>query len=245
MMANQQVAIISPQFCEPYSVDLNIVRKLMNLSEGAFEVTDVNDPKVIDRIKKKLFGATTITRKTILEGGFVVVDDGSGSGSSSGSAIGDNDAPIVFEIKNHFDYDHTSYTDFATPSECSACKCQDYKSKHDVVINVINALIASVKEMTSKRGVILSKRISYPYTSLEINVAKRRRKEISKTSSIIKKSKIITPLSLSCTFDQCISDIGEPHELKKVNKYHLFQQINRHIFVSTDDISVAPVVVDG
>ncbi|PHT51033.1 hypothetical protein CQW23_10780 [Capsicum baccatum] len=58
--------------------------------------------------------------------------------------------------------------DFAASSECSSCKCQDCKAKHDGVINVINALTASVKEMTSKRGVIPSKRISYPDTPLEI-----------------------------------------------------------------------------
>ncbi|PHT73178.1 hypothetical protein T459_23963 [Capsicum annuum] len=61
----------------------------------------------------------------------------------------------------------TNLTDFSTSSECSSCKCQDCKAKHDVVIN---ALTASVKKMTSKRGVIPSKRISYPYTPREIKV---------------------------------------------------------------------------
>ncbi|KAF3668427.1 putative protein EIN4-like [Capsicum annuum] len=61
-------------------------------------------------------------------------------------------------------------------------------------INAINALTASVKEMTSKRGVILSKRISYPDTLLEIKAAKRRRKDTFKASSIIKKSKIAMPI---------------------------------------------------
>ncbi|KAF3637492.1 putative glycerol-3-phosphate 2-O-acyltransferase 6-like [Capsicum annuum] len=70
-------------------------------------------------------------------GGLVVVDDGSGSGS--GAAVGANDAPLtVFEIINYYDYDHTGYTDFATSSKCSACKCQDRKAKHDGVINAIN-----------------------------------------------------------------------------------------------------------
>ncbi|PHT87204.1 hypothetical protein T459_09310 [Capsicum annuum] len=165
------------------------------------------DPQVIDRIRKKLSGATTITRKIILEGAVVVVDDGSGSGTYL----------TVFERINHYDYDHTSYTDFATYSECSACKCQDCKTKYDGVINAINALTASVKKMTSKRGVIPSKRISYPYTPLEIKVAKRRRKGISKASSSIKKSKVVTLLSLFCTFDQCTRVTGEQHELKKVD----------------------------
>ncbi|KAF3663034.1 hypothetical protein FXO37_12203 [Capsicum annuum] len=82
--------------------------------------------------------------------------------------------------------------------ECSACKCQDCKAKHDGVINAINILTASVKKMTSNRGVIPSKRILYPYTPLEIKVAKRRRKDTSKASSSIEKRKIAMPLSLSC-----------------------------------------------
>ncbi|PHU20549.1 hypothetical protein BC332_11700 [Capsicum chinense] len=75
-----------------------------------------------------------------------------------------------FEIINHYDCDHTGYTNLSTSTECFACKCQDCKAKHDVVINAINALTASVKEMTSKRGVIPSKMILYPYTPLEIKV---------------------------------------------------------------------------
>ncbi|PHU05367.1 hypothetical protein BC332_26189 [Capsicum chinense] len=81
-------------------------------------------------------------------------------------------------------------TDFATSSECSAFKCQNGKAKHDGVINFINALTASVKEMSSKRGVIPSKRISYPYTLLEIKAANRRSKDTSKASSSIKKAKL-------------------------------------------------------
>ncbi|KAF3667616.1 hypothetical protein FXO37_09951 [Capsicum annuum] len=123
----------------------------------------------------ELFGATTITRKIILEGGLVAFDNGSGSGSGSGSAIRANDAPlIIFETTSHYYYDHTGCTDFSpdftTSSECSACKCQDYKAKHDGVIIAINALTASLKKMTSNRSVIPSKRISYPYTPLEIKV---------------------------------------------------------------------------
>ncbi|PHT44701.1 hypothetical protein CQW23_13859 [Capsicum baccatum] len=70
--------------------------------------------------------------------------------------------------------------------------------------------------MTSKRGVILSKRISYPYTPLEIKVAKRRRKDISKASSSNEKSKIGTPLSLSCTVVQCATATGEQYKLKSI-----------------------------
>ncbi|PHT70428.1 hypothetical protein T459_25532 [Capsicum annuum] len=71
--------------------------------------------------------------------------------------------------------------------------------------------------MTSKMGVIPSKKILYPDTPLEIKAAKRRRKDTSKASSIIKKSKIATPLSLSCTDVQCARATEEQHELKKVD----------------------------
>ncbi|PHU02692.1 hypothetical protein BC332_27943 [Capsicum chinense] len=160
-------------------------------------------PKVIDGTKMELFGATAITRKTILEGRA-------------------NDAPLtVFETTNHYDYDHNGckdfYPDFVVSSECSSCKCQDWKAKHDGVINVINALTTSKKKMTSKRGVIPSKRISYPDTPLEIKTAKRRRKDTSKASSIIRKSKITMRLSLSCTDVQCVRASEEQHELKKVD----------------------------
>ncbi|PHU30057.1 hypothetical protein BC332_02150 [Capsicum chinense] len=109
-----------------------------------WSVQTLSDPKVIDGIKIELFGTTTITRKTILEGGLVAIDDGSRSGS--GASVGDNDAPLtVFETTTYYDYDHTGCTDFATSRECSTCKCQDCKAKHDGVINAINALTAFVK----------------------------------------------------------------------------------------------------
>ncbi|PHT31926.1 hypothetical protein CQW23_28263 [Capsicum baccatum] len=100
-------------------------------------VQNLSDRKVIDRIKMELFGATTITRKTILEGGLVVVDGVIGGGS--GAAVGANDAPLTIFKANHYEYDHNGYTNFASPSECSACKCQDCRAKHNVEINAINA----------------------------------------------------------------------------------------------------------
>ncbi|KAF3639601.1 hypothetical protein T459_25161 [Capsicum annuum] len=183
-------------------------------------VQTLPDPKVIDGIKMKLFGVTTIIRKIILEIELVAVDDS--SRSSSGVVIGTNDDPLtIFETTSHYDYDDTGCTDFSlhfsTSSKCSACKCQECKVKHDGVVNAYNVLIASIKEMSSKRGVIPSERISYPYTSLEIKTAKRRRKDTSKASSSINKRKISTPLSLSCIDVECARAIGEKHEPKKVD----------------------------
>ncbi|PHU25953.1 hypothetical protein BC332_04285 [Capsicum chinense] len=156
------------------------------------------DPKVVDGIKMELFGETAITRKTILEGGA-------------------NDAPItVFETTSHYNYDHNGCIDFsldfAASSKCSSCKCQDCKVKHNGVINAINALTTSVKKMTSKSGVIPSKRISYPDTPLDIKATKRKRKDTSKASSIIQKIKIAMPLSLSCT-DVDVTAIAEEHNM--------------------------------
>ncbi|PHT69909.1 hypothetical protein T459_25013 [Capsicum annuum] len=119
-------------------------------------VQTLSDPKVIDRIIMELFGATTITRKIILEGGLIVVDGLSGDGSiggGSGTVVGAIDAPLIVIKENHYEYDHTGYTDFASPSDCSICKCQDCRAKHDVVIHAINAL-TTIKELTSKRGLI-------------------------------------------------------------------------------------------
>ncbi|PHT30826.1 hypothetical protein CQW23_27163 [Capsicum baccatum] len=124
----------------------------------------------------ELFRAIAITRKIILE-------------------CGANNAPLtIFETTSHYDYDYNGCTDcssdFATSSKCSAYKCQDFKAKHNGVINAINALTASIKEMISKRSVIPSKRISYPDTLLEIKAAKRRRKDTSKASSSIQKARL-------------------------------------------------------
>ncbi|KAF3614325.1 putative protein EIN4-like [Capsicum annuum] len=143
----------------------------------------------------------------------------------------------VFETTNPYDYDHTSYTDFSTSSECSTCKCQDCKAKHDGVINVINTLTAFVKEMTSNRGIIPSKRISYPYNPLEIKVAKMRRKDISRALSSIKKRKIATPLSLYCTIVQCKRVTEEQHELKKVDDTVEATAEEHNIIVDSPSIS--------
>ncbi|PHT88430.1 Signal recognition particle 54 kDa protein 2 [Capsicum annuum] len=169
-------------------------------------VQTLPDPKVVDGIKIELFRATIIIRKIILEGGLIDVDDGSGSGSDSGAAVGANNAPLtIYETTSYYDYDHTA--------------------KHDKVINVINALTSSVKKIASNRGVISSKRISYPYTPLEIKAAKRRRKDTSNASSRIEKSKTAMPLSLSYADVQCARVIGEQHEPRKVNVHYLFQQM--------------------
>ncbi|PHT95115.1 hypothetical protein T459_02997 [Capsicum annuum] len=71
------------------------------------------------------------------------------------------------------------------------------------------------QELTSKRGLIPSKRILFPSTPLEIR-AKRRRRVISRALSSIQKSKIATPLSVCCTEKRTISK-REQHELKKVD----------------------------
>ncbi|PHT68203.1 hypothetical protein T459_27690 [Capsicum annuum] len=87
--------------------------------------------------------------------------------------------------------------------------------RYPVRIQCVGA--TNYREMTSKRGVIPSKRISYLYTPLEIKAAKRRRKDTFKASSSIEKNKIIMSLSLSCTDVQCVRTTEEQHEPKKVD----------------------------
>ncbi|PHU01229.1 hypothetical protein BC332_31016 [Capsicum chinense] len=120
-----------------------------------------------------------------------------------------------------------------------------YMAKHDGVINTINSLTASVKKITSKRGVISSKKISYPDTPLEIKAAKRRRKNTFKASSIIKKSKIATPLSLSYIDVQCARAVEEQHELKKVDVTATAKEHNMTVdnpsTASKDEEKVEPV----
>ncbi|PHU24974.1 hypothetical protein BC332_03306 [Capsicum chinense] len=151
-------------------------------------------------------------------GGLVIVDGLSGDraiGGGSGAAVSANDAPLTVFKANHYEYDHTGYTDFTFSSECSAYKCQDCRAKHDVVINAINALTASVKELTSKGGFIPSKRILFPSAPLEIR-AKRRGRVIFRALSSIQKSKIATHLSV-CFTEQRKMSKGKQHELKKVD----------------------------
>ncbi|KAF3678779.1 hypothetical protein FXO37_04160 [Capsicum annuum] len=208
---NYQEGVFCPRILRWLSAKIDKSAKFLDL---------FNPPKdaVIDRIKIELFGATTITRKTILEGGLVIIDGLSGDGvvgGGSGASVGANDAPLTVFKANHYEYDYTGYTDFTSPSECSACKCQDYRAKHDVVINVINALTISVKELTSKRGIIPTKRILFSSSPLEI-MAKRRRRVISRALSSIQKSKIVTPLPVCCTEQRTLSK-EEQHELKKMS----------------------------
>ncbi|PHU07019.1 hypothetical protein BC332_23508 [Capsicum chinense] len=95
------------------------------------------------------------------------------------------------------------------------------------------------------RGVIPSKRISYSDTPLEIKAAKRRRKHTSKASSIIKKSKILMPLSLSCIDVQRARATEEKHELKKVDVTATVEQHNITVdnpsTASKDEEKVKPV----
>ncbi|PHT84482.1 hypothetical protein T459_12925 [Capsicum annuum] len=86
--------------------------------------------------------------------------------------------------------------------------------------------------MASNRGVIPSKMISYPYTPLEIKVAKRRRKDTSKVLSSIKKSKIAMPLSLSCADDQFAKATGEQHNPKKVLVVLVLKERRIHVYES-------------
>ncbi|XP_027352864.1 protein LURP-one-related 10-like [Abrus precatorius] len=44
------VAVIGPQYCAPYPIDLAIVKKVMTIADGSFVVTDIND-NVVFKVK--------------------------------------------------------------------------------------------------------------------------------------------------------------------------------------------------
>ncbi|PHU10432.1 hypothetical protein BC332_22292 [Capsicum chinense] len=108
----------------------------------------------------------------------------------------------IFMVPMDYSFVSTDFSlDFAASSECSSSKCQDCKVKHDGVINAINALTTSVQGMTSKRGVIPSKRISYPNTPLEIKVdvtatVEEHNMIVDNPSTVSKDEKNVEPVSL-------------------------------------------------
>ncbi|PHU25177.1 hypothetical protein BC332_03509 [Capsicum chinense] len=130
-------------------------------------------------------------------------------------------------------------TDFTTSSECSACKCQDCKAKHDGVINAINALISSTDKMISKRGVIPSKKISYPDTPLEIKAAKRRRKDTSKALSSIKKQDFNASVFVLHRYESYVATNGSSIQNYRTALIYLFE------FITTDNPSDVDVIVEA
>ncbi|PHT45541.1 hypothetical protein CQW23_14699 [Capsicum baccatum] len=176
---------------------------------------------------------------------------------------------MVYDILKHrFMYENKDFSpDFATSRECSACKCQDYKAKHDGVINAINALTASVKKK-SKKGVIPSKRISYPDTPLEIKAAKRRRKDISKVNVIVeataeehnitvdnpsttsKEKKKVEPVSLYCQQqpkvsrnEECLINIIKGFSISGGLPWHLVYEVYIPINYGNEFLWVLAIVV--
>ncbi|PHU17250.1 hypothetical protein BC332_12945 [Capsicum chinense] len=81
---NYQEGVSCPRILRWLSVKTYKNAKFLDLFNPPKDasVQTLSDPKVIDRIKIKLFGATVITRKTIFEGGLVVVVDGAVGGGS-------------------------------------------------------------------------------------------------------------------------------------------------------------------
>ncbi|KAF3633535.1 hypothetical protein FXO38_25540 [Capsicum annuum] len=146
------VKILQEQKLDAYSRE-NYFGKYLDLPKDNNSYFQMK--KEYDHLKRKFM----YENKDKIDEGRLVVDDGvSGDGAvggGSGYAIGYNDSSLkVFETTIYYDYDHTGFTDFPTPSECSARKYIDCKLRLDGVINAINALTAFVKELTSKRGVI-------------------------------------------------------------------------------------------
>ncbi|WMV45183.1 hypothetical protein MTR67_038568 [Solanum verrucosum] len=64
-MATERLEVIGPQFCAPYAVDLSIVKQVMTLKDGSFQVLDVNE-NVVFSIKGKVFSLRE--RRVLVDG---------------------------------------------------------------------------------------------------------------------------------------------------------------------------------
>lgn len=64
-MARERVEVIGPQFCAPYAVDLSVVKQVMTLKDGAFQVLDVNE-NVVFSVKGKVFSLRE--RRVLVDG---------------------------------------------------------------------------------------------------------------------------------------------------------------------------------
>ncbi|KAF3636137.1 hypothetical protein FXO37_25603 [Capsicum annuum] len=133
-------------------------------------------------------------------------------------------SPSAEELVKTFNIDH-----YPLRMQCDgATDLMECKAKYDGVIIAINALTTSVKEMISKRGVIPSKRISYPDTPLEMKEAKRRRKDTSKASSIIKKARLqclcLCLVDVTATAKEHNMKVDNPSTSSKDEKKYCQQQ---------------------
>ncbi|XP_068644497.1 protein LURP-one-related 10-like [Aristolochia californica] len=50
----QAIAVIAPQFCTPYPVDLTVTEKTLSITDGDYAVTDING-NIVFKVKGKLF----------------------------------------------------------------------------------------------------------------------------------------------------------------------------------------------
>ncbi|XP_060202923.1 protein LURP-one-related 15-like isoform X2 [Lycium barbarum] len=64
-VAGNRVEVIGPQFCAPYAIDLSVVKKIMTLKDGAFQVLDSNE-NVVFSVKGKVFSLRE--RRVLVDG---------------------------------------------------------------------------------------------------------------------------------------------------------------------------------
>ncbi|PHT87074.1 hypothetical protein T459_09180 [Capsicum annuum] len=124
-------------------------------------VQPLSNPKVVDRIKMKLFEATTITRKIILEGGLVVDDVASGSGV----AVGTNDA-LLTVLKQQAIMIMIILVDVTI---------EDTAEEHNITVDNPST---AFKEEKKVEPVSLGERKNYPFE--EFNISNEASKKLTK-----------------------------------------------------------------
>ncbi|KAG5601714.1 hypothetical protein H5410_033084 [Solanum commersonii] len=189
-------------------------------------IIDIKSEPTVDLIKKELAGAITIRREAPIVSGDaddvaldVDVDVNIGvdicdAGAKSGGEHVD-DVGGIYDGFTPFSEHTTSFA--PSSSSCSACKCEECKNKEAQLISTgedvkksLDALTSAVKKLISKRGVVLSRKISEPFTPLKI---KRRRKSISKILSNMKKRQQIATNPLPCIVESSSGAIEEQQKL--------------------------------
>lgn len=79
---------------------------------------------------------------------------------------------------------------------CSHCKCNECMDRQDKLFEKIEAIAKAIEELKSKRGVMLSKKVSVPYTPTA--VVRKKKRSIRHILSIMKLKKYNSFLSKSC-----------------------------------------------
>ncbi|KAF3685313.1 putative inositol hexakisphosphate and diphosphoinositol-pentakisphosphate kinase 1-like [Capsicum annuum] len=152
-----------------------IVPTEQDLGMTSFITLGLVDTKVdptMELINKKLVGATAIRRafrqghpivEALHDQSFTATDQGASSGGVAGGVVN----PGASQEKiNTFENTPCTVPSHSSSPSCSNCKCKVCKDIEDKLLEKLEAIVEAAEELKSKRGVITSKKVRDPYTSI-------------------------------------------------------------------------------